>query len=83
MEAQGLYHPSNEHDACGVGFIAHIKGVRTHSMGNDSIVARGCGSIAVMRVSSLPSATARAMKRVEWPQPTSTTRRGRVARTTA
>ena len=24
--AIGLYDPSNEHDACGVGFIAHIKG---------------------------------------------------------
>jgi glutamate synthase (NADPH/NADH) large chain len=23
---QGLYDPANEHDACGVGFIAHIKG---------------------------------------------------------
>jgi len=22
----GLYDPANEHDACGVGFIAHIKG---------------------------------------------------------
>jgi glutamate synthase (NADPH/NADH) large chain len=26
MHAQGLYDPANEHDACGVGFIAHIKG---------------------------------------------------------
>ncbi len=25
MKAQGLYDPSNEHDACGVGFIDHIK----------------------------------------------------------
>ena len=24
-QAQGLYDPANEHDACGVGFIAHIK----------------------------------------------------------
>ena len=24
LTAQGLYDPSNEHDACGVGFIAHI-----------------------------------------------------------
>jgi hypothetical protein len=23
---QGLYDPRNEHDACGVGFVAHIKG---------------------------------------------------------
>jgi len=32
MRAQGMYDPSNEHDACGVGFIAHIKGVKTHSV---------------------------------------------------
>lgn len=30
--SQGLYSPSNEHDACGVGFIAHIKGVKTHGI---------------------------------------------------
>jgi glutamate synthase (NADPH) large chain len=33
---QGLYDPGNEHDACGVGFIANIKGLKT----ND-IVRRG------------------------------------------
>jgi glutamate synthase (NADPH) large chain len=32
MHAQGLYDPSNEHDACGVGFIAHIKGKKSHSI---------------------------------------------------
>jgi glutamate synthase (NADPH/NADH) large chain len=32
MIAQGLYDPSNEHDACGVGFIAHIKGNKSHSV---------------------------------------------------
>jgi len=31
-EAQGLYDPRNEHDACGVGFVAHIKGVKSHSI---------------------------------------------------
>ncbi len=30
--AQGLYDPRNEHDACGVGFVAHIKGKRTHAI---------------------------------------------------
>ena len=30
--AQGLYNPSNEHDACGVGFIAHIKGEKSHAI---------------------------------------------------
>ncbi|HLU80147.1 MAG TPA: glutamate synthase-related protein [Burkholderiaceae bacterium] len=29
---QGLYHPSNEHDACGVGFVAHIKGRKSHAI---------------------------------------------------
>lgn len=28
--AQGLYNPANEHDNCGVGFVAHIKGKRSH-----------------------------------------------------
>src|SRR5437870_2706109 len=32
----GLYDPANEHDACGVGFVAHIKGKRAHS-----IIAQG------------------------------------------
>ncbi|MCU7941648.1 MAG: glutamate synthase large subunit [Candidatus Thiodiazotropha sp. (ex Cardiolucina cf. quadrata)] len=27
---QGLYDPANEHDACGVGFVANIKGVKSH-----------------------------------------------------
>ena len=29
--AQGLYHPAREHDACGVGFVAHIKGRKSHA----------------------------------------------------
>ena len=29
---QGLYHPSYEHDACGVGFVAHIKGKKSHAI---------------------------------------------------
>jgi glutamate synthase (NADPH/NADH) large chain len=31
-EAYGLYDPANEHDACGVGFVAHIKGQRSHQI---------------------------------------------------
>ena len=34
--AQGLYHPENEHDACGVGFVVRITGEKTHD-----IVERG------------------------------------------
>jgi glutamate synthase (ferredoxin) len=30
--AQGLYDPRHEHDACGVGFVVHIKGVRSHAI---------------------------------------------------
>ncbi|HVE11229.1 MAG TPA: glutamate synthase subunit alpha, partial [Paraburkholderia sp.] len=30
--AQGLYDPQNEHDACGVGFVAHIKGKKSHEI---------------------------------------------------
>ena len=32
MHAQGLYDPSNEKDACGVGFVAHIKGKKSHAI---------------------------------------------------
>ncbi|RIX48544.1 MAG: glutamate synthase large subunit [Rhodocyclales bacterium GT-UBC] len=31
-ERQGLYDPANEHDACGVGFVAHFKGQKSHSI---------------------------------------------------
>src|SRR5215475_8678870 len=33
---QGLYHPSLEHDACGIGFVASVKGHRSHD-----IITRG------------------------------------------
>ena len=28
----GLYQARAEHDACGVGFVAHIKGARSHAI---------------------------------------------------
>jgi glutamate synthase (NADPH/NADH) large chain len=31
-EPQGLYHPQNEHDACGIGFVANIKGTKSHDI---------------------------------------------------
>src|SRR5215468_9621000 len=31
-EAQGLYDPSHEHDACGVGFVVDIKGRKSHAI---------------------------------------------------
>jgi glutamate synthase (NADPH) large chain len=30
--AQGLYDPRHEHDACGVGFVVHVKGHRSHAI---------------------------------------------------
>jgi glutamate synthase (NADPH/NADH) large chain len=33
---QGLYDPANEHDSCGVGFVANIKGRKSHD-----IIAQG------------------------------------------
>ncbi|MBP7080748.1 MAG: glutamate synthase subunit alpha, partial [Rhodocyclaceae bacterium] len=30
--SQGLYDPANEHDACGVGFVAHIKNQKSHAI---------------------------------------------------
>ncbi len=32
FEQHGLYSPSHEHDACGVGFVAHIKGHKSHAI---------------------------------------------------
>ncbi|GAB4088734.1 glutamate synthase-related protein [Hydrogenophaga soli] len=32
LQQEGLYDPANEHDACGVGFVAHIKGVKSHAI---------------------------------------------------
>ena len=29
---QGLYDPANEHDACGVGFVANVEGNRSHDV---------------------------------------------------
>jgi glutamate synthase (NADPH/NADH) large chain len=33
LQQHGLYSiPANEHDACGVGFVAHIKGEKRHDI---------------------------------------------------
>ena len=32
LQENGLYSSANEHDACGVGFVAHIKGIKTHEI---------------------------------------------------
>jgi glutamate synthase (ferredoxin) len=34
---QGLYDPQFEHDACGLGFVVHMKGKKTHQMVTDAL----------------------------------------------
>ena len=36
-QKQGLYDPSYEHDACGIGAIAQIKGIKTHKTIKDAL----------------------------------------------
>jgi len=37
LAEQGLYNPDFEHDACGVGFVAHIKGQKSHQQVQDAL----------------------------------------------
>src|SRR5207253_4351105 len=30
--AQGLYHPAHEHDSCGIGFVASVRGNKSHDI---------------------------------------------------
>ena len=41
---QGLYDPRNEHDACGIGFLANIKNRKSHD-----IIRRGLGILCNLR----------------------------------
>src|SRR5882724_4710220 len=34
---QGLYHPSFEHDSCGIGFVTNIKGNKSHQNISDAL----------------------------------------------
>ncbi len=34
---QGLYHPSFERDSCGIGFVASIKGIKSHQHISDAL----------------------------------------------
>jgi len=34
---QGLYDPAFEHDACGIGFVANIKGIKSHQNISDAL----------------------------------------------
>ena len=37
IETKSLYDPSYEHDACGIGFIANLKGVKSHKTIDDAL----------------------------------------------
>ena len=36
-EPQGLYRPEYEHDACGIGALASLRGERSHAMLDDAL----------------------------------------------
>ena len=36
-QKQGLYDPRNEHDACGIGFVANIKNIKSHDIIRDGL----------------------------------------------
>ena len=38
-DRQGLYDPRYEHDACGIGFVVHIKGEKSNSIIKQALVA--------------------------------------------
>jgi len=38
-QKQGLYDPRYEHDSCGVGFVVHLKGHRSHQIVDDGLTA--------------------------------------------
>src|SRR3989339_1359130 len=37
QEQRGMYTPQYESDACGIGFIANIKGVKSHQLVQDAL----------------------------------------------
>ena len=50
---QGLYDPRFEHDACGVNFVVHMKGLRSHE-----IVQHGIGALCNLDHRGAPGAEA-------------------------
>ncbi|TCK85265.1 glutamate synthase large subunit [Albibacterium bauzanense] len=37
-QSNGLYRPEFEHDACGVGFVAHVRGEKSHQQIMDALI---------------------------------------------
>ena len=46
-EASGLFDPKREYDACGVGFIADLKGGASHRLIKDALAFSRTSSTAV------------------------------------
>jgi glutamate synthase (NADPH/NADH) large chain len=60
-EHKGLYLSEMEHDACGIGFVAHLKGEKSHRIIRDALTmlenmehrgACGCEENTVMALVS-------------------------------
>ena len=58
--AEGLYDPALEKDSCGVGFIANIKGKKSHQIVQDAINIPAISNIAALSAPIRAQATARA-----------------------
>ena len=52
MQAQALYDPANEHDACGVGLVANINNVASHEIVTQGITVLNVFSTVVQRVAT-------------------------------
>ena len=37
VSSEGLYRKEFEHDACGIGFVASLKGIKSHRIVQDAI----------------------------------------------
>jgi glutamate synthase (NADPH/NADH) large chain len=49
-QRQGLYDPENERDACGVGFVAHIKNQKSHA-----IIEQGLKILKTSNIAAQPA----------------------------
>lgn len=38
QNSQGLYTPELEHDACGIGFVAHLKNRKSHDVVTQALI---------------------------------------------
>ena len=59
-KGSGLYDPRNEHDACGVGMVAHIAGGKSHAIITRALESFTISTIAARSAPIRCSATARA-----------------------